>query len=104
MSIDARAIDKTPAWVLLDGGPGDVELSPEMLRAAADCPHGEPLHYHHYGCPACSFDPPLDGELQDHLEPLNNNDLSLKKPFLKITPPSQPSVWRRFLRWLGGGN
>ncbi len=21
-----------------------------------DCPHGEPLHYHHDGCPACSFD------------------------------------------------
>lgn len=21
-----------------------------------DCPHGEPLHYHHDGCPCCSFD------------------------------------------------
>ncbi len=21
-----------------------------------DCPHGEPLHYHHDGCPACVFD------------------------------------------------
>lgn len=22
-----------------------------------DCPHGEPLHYHHDGCPACSPHP-----------------------------------------------
>jgi len=21
---------------------------------ARDCPHGEPLHYHHDGCPACT--------------------------------------------------
>jgi hypothetical protein len=21
-----------------------------------DCPHEEPLHYHHDGCPACYFD------------------------------------------------
>ncbi len=21
-----------------------------------DCPHGEPLHYHHDGCPVCLFD------------------------------------------------
>ncbi len=21
-----------------------------------DCPHGEPLHYHHDGCPACVFE------------------------------------------------
>jgi len=24
-----------------------------------DCPHGEPLHYHHDGCPACINDDPL---------------------------------------------
>lgn len=24
--------------------------------AERDCPHDEPLHYHHDGCPACSFD------------------------------------------------
>ena len=22
-------------------------------KAIADCPHDEPLHYHHDGCPAC---------------------------------------------------
>lgn len=26
------------------------------VRGAADCPHGEELHYHHDGCPACDMD------------------------------------------------
>lgn len=26
-----------------------------LLHGSRDCPHGEPLHYHHDGCPACSF-------------------------------------------------
>src|SRR5579859_6049679 len=24
-----------------------------MICAIRDCPHGEPLHYHHDGCPSC---------------------------------------------------
>lgn len=24
-----------------------------MYCASLDCPHAEPLHYHHDGCPAC---------------------------------------------------
>ena len=25
-----------------------------MACGVRDCPHGEPLHYHHDGCPACT--------------------------------------------------
>jgi hypothetical protein len=25
------------------------------ICAARDCPHREPMHYHHDGCPACIF-------------------------------------------------
>ena len=33
------------------------------ICAVLDCPEGEPLHYHHDGCPACSFsDPGQQGE------------------------------------------
>ena len=28
----------------------------EMKRGEQDCPHSEPLHYHHDGCPACYLD------------------------------------------------
>lgn len=32
-----------------------------LVCGLRDCPHGEPLHYHHDGCPACWLDPtPLD--------------------------------------------
>lgn len=27
-----------------------------MVCGVRDCPHGEPLHYHHDGCPACYED------------------------------------------------
>ena len=27
-----------------------------MLCGYRDCPHNEPLHYHHDGCPACLFE------------------------------------------------
>ncbi len=27
-----------------------------VICGQRDCPHGEPLHYHHDGCPACVFD------------------------------------------------
>lgn len=27
-----------------------------MLCAMDDCPHEDPLHYHHDGCPSCSMD------------------------------------------------
>ncbi|ATW62283.1 hypothetical protein Psp6_00030 [Pseudomonas phage Psp6] len=31
---------------------------PECLKCGAIiCPHGEPLHFHHDGCPSCSQDP-----------------------------------------------
>lgn len=32
-------------------GEGDGEC---LLCGVLDCPHGEPLHYHHDGCPACA--------------------------------------------------
>lgn len=36
-------------------GDGD----PECLACGArDCPHGEPFHWHHDGCPACIEETP----------------------------------------------
>lgn len=29
-----------------------------MVCGVIICPHHEPFHYHHDGCPACSFDEP----------------------------------------------
>lgn len=36
-----------------------------MVCGVRDCPHGEPLHYHHDGCPACYFSPPSEGALSE---------------------------------------
>jgi hypothetical protein len=27
-----------------------------LVCGERECPHGEPLHFHHDGCPACVFD------------------------------------------------
>jgi hypothetical protein len=27
-----------------------------LVCGIRDCPHKEPLHYHHDGCPVCSFE------------------------------------------------
>ena len=35
------------------GGPDDDGEC--MACGMRDCPHSEPLHYHHDGCPACYF-------------------------------------------------
>ena len=35
---------------------------PRYWRAIFTCPHGEPLHYHHDGCPTC--DMPSDEEME----------------------------------------
>jgi len=50
---------------LVNGGPWEPDLNHnfetceklECLDCGVhDCPHGEPLHYHHDGCPACYFE------------------------------------------------
>lgn len=49
---------------------GDTETcgySECIICGARDCPHGEPLHYHHDGCPACSEDERLVSD-SDHRE------------------------------------
>ena len=33
-----------------------------MACAQKECPHGEPLHWHHDGCPACH--PPVSGRIK----------------------------------------
>jgi hypothetical protein len=40
-----------------DEHPATADCSdPECLECGArDCPSGEPLHYHHDGCPACDM-------------------------------------------------
>jgi len=37
-----------------------------LLCGVRDCPHGEPLHYHHDGCPDC-----WQASDQAHWEPLS---------------------------------
>lgn len=40
----------------------DPELEECIYCGANDCPHSEPLHYHHDGCPACCFEDVNVGE------------------------------------------
>lgn len=40
-----------PAHV--DGPPEDCPANECCICAVIYCPHGEPLHFHHDGCPAC---------------------------------------------------
>lgn len=40
----------------VDGPPEKCPANECMICAVIDCPHGEPLHFHHDGCPACVFD------------------------------------------------
>lgn len=44
----------------LEHSPGCAEAGPEdaeCTKCGADaCPHGEPMHWHHDGCPSCSLD------------------------------------------------
>lgn len=37
----------------------DIEACPDQecwICGTKACPHGEPFHFHHDGCPACSYD------------------------------------------------
>ena len=34
-------------------GEGVSQYRKDYVKAIKDCPHGEPLHYHHDGCPSC---------------------------------------------------
>lgn len=36
-----------------------------MICAIAYCPHYEPLHFHHDGCPACVFEVKLDHVIEE---------------------------------------
>jgi hypothetical protein len=59
---DVRKIDAARAFiqgfVSIDHEPctGDTDTCPEaecLECGARECPYGEPLHFHHDGCPAC---------------------------------------------------
>ena len=54
-------VDKIEALRGLGHGFGAVDLvcgDPECcICAVLDCPHGEPMHHHHDGCPACTQEP-----------------------------------------------
>ncbi len=57
---DAHEFDPYPCACVPDGqkcaGKTDACMHHECLACGEmDCPHGEPLHYHHDGCPACTF-------------------------------------------------
>lgn len=53
---------------------------PECIMCSVrDCPHNEPLHYHHDGCPACDYDSPtyvtkLNSQNQSHSQFANLTD------------------------------
>lgn len=50
-------------------GPCDACHANECLACGErDCPHGEPLHYHHDSCPACVFDQ-YEKEMTDEVIP-----------------------------------
>jgi hypothetical protein len=67
-----RAPDLTPEFVArherIEAAKKSGELTDELLNECTDCeciacgvivimcPHGEPLHFHHDGCPACYAD------------------------------------------------
>lgn len=38
----------------VDGPPENCPANECCICAVIHCPHGEPLHYHHDGCPACA--------------------------------------------------
>ncbi len=39
------------------------------ICAVLDCPHDEPFHFHHDGCPACSRDPFCELQAHPEVEP-----------------------------------
>jgi hypothetical protein len=39
-----------------------------LICGVRDCPHGEPLHYHHDGCPACYFDEEFPKHSEEELD------------------------------------
>lgn len=57
-----------------------------MCCGARDCPHNEPMHYHHDGCPACTVN---DAPPANHSETPNS---SIALPVLPIDPQDDALV------------
>ena len=53
-----------------------------MACGARDCPDGEPLHYHHDGCPCCSQRAQRDPRIQE----LRAMVLKLRQQYEAIVP------------------
>jgi len=49
-----------------------------------DCPHGEPLHYHHDGCPACEWLADATAAECPACNPLDREPLSVREARRKI--------------------
>lgn len=53
-----EAFDKFPCFCEpshIDGPPENCPANECMICAVTWCPSKEPLHFHHDGCPVCSF-------------------------------------------------
>jgi len=53
---------------------GDIETCKNdecMICGVRDCPHDEPLHYHHDGCPACYVEKKIE-EMNDEYKRREN--------------------------------
>lgn len=51
--IMCRYLGNEPALVCMCAPGHTPESAGCLMHGAQDCPKGEPLHYHHDGCPAC---------------------------------------------------
>lgn len=53
----AALVAHLSAWLqtgsFAGGAPPEIVSEDDHHRAIVDCPYGEPLHYHHDGCPSC---------------------------------------------------
>lgn len=57
-SLHDRLAYAKAAGTLTDEMLAECKMDECALCGSIVCPHGEPLHFHHDGCPACSFDEP----------------------------------------------
>lgn len=60
-----RDYARLQAWIEdhIHGSPRECGREECDLCSVIDCPHNEPLHYHHDGCPSCDSSP-ADGEIE----------------------------------------
>jgi hypothetical protein len=48
-----NSLKPSKSWII---SKYELKEGSDMWKGVMDCPHNEPLHYHHDGCPCCSTD------------------------------------------------